>query len=296
MVIGSDVEEQLAPYNENIKVPEYCRGEVTEKDKNNMVKYYRENENKEYSSFDECYAENGEDWNGNTWRKDENGIWSEYSTYNPKSKWDWYSIGGRWSGEFITHVKDSVELQDENYGEGSWCHKNVGIDSIEKKYIDFDAIRKEAEDEARGYYRGIASLFKGGIIPKVNMTWKQICDMFPEKSRDELNEIYSAQDGVQEWDRAVKEDRQRGDDRKIGFFTTVDDFQMSEDEYVKQAGDNSFVPYALVKDGKWYERGTMGWWGVSMNEQDPEEWRKFVQKILNETSDDTLITIVDCHI
>lgn len=30
------------------------------------------------------------------------------STYNPKSKWDWYSIGGRWDG-WITHNKLSSE-------------------------------------------------------------------------------------------------------------------------------------------------------------------------------------------
>ena len=296
MVIGSDVEEQLAPYDENIEVPEYCKDEVTEDEKNNMVKYYREKENKEYSSFDECYAVHGDDWNNNRWRKDENGAWREYSTYNPKSKWDWYSIGGRWSGEFITHVKEGVELQDENYGEGSWCNENVGIDSIEKKHIDFDAIRKEAEDEAREHYRDIASLFKDGVIPKVNMTWKQVCDMFPEKNRDERDKIYSAQDGVQEWNKVIEENRKRDDGSKIGFFTNVDNFQMTEDEYAKQAGDKSFVPYAIVKDGEWYERGTMGWWGISMNEQDPEEWRKFVHKILDETSDDELITIVDCHI
>ena len=35
---------------------------------------------------------------------DEDG---ETTTYNPKSKWDWYSIGGRWDdGENIVHIKD----------------------------------------------------------------------------------------------------------------------------------------------------------------------------------------------
>lgn len=31
----------------------------------------------------------------------EDGI---YSTYNPNSKWDWWSIGGRWSGAFLNAV------------------------------------------------------------------------------------------------------------------------------------------------------------------------------------------------
>ena len=37
----------------------------------------------------------------------------EITTYNPKSKWDWYSIGGRWSdGENVVQIKD-FKLYDD---------------------------------------------------------------------------------------------------------------------------------------------------------------------------------------
>lgn len=291
MVIGSDVEEQLAPYDENIEVPEYRRSDVTEEDKQEMLQYFNSKraDEEEYSSFEECYAAHGEDWNGNRWRKDENGVWADYSRYNPKSKWDWYSVGGRFSGAYITHVKEGVELQPENFGE--WYGE--GIDSIEKKYIDFDAIRKEAEDDAREKYRYIASLFKGGTIPHIKMKWKDIVEMFKDKPTDELDKIYKAQDGVIQWEKISKEHNK---DENFPSYDTIDDYQYTEDEYAERARKGSFLPFAVVKNGEWYERGEMGWWAMVSNEKSEEEWYETVQRLLDETDDDDLITIMDCHI
>lgn len=44
------------------------------------------------SSFEECYAKYGKEWNNNEYQKDVDGIWKERTTYNPKSKWDWWAI------------------------------------------------------------------------------------------------------------------------------------------------------------------------------------------------------------
>lgn len=291
MVIGSDVEEQLAPYDENIEVPEYRSGDVTEEDKQEMLKYYNSSrtDEKKYTSFEECYAVHGEDWNGNKWRKDDNGVWACYSTYNPKSKWDWYSVGGRFSGAYITHVKEGVELQPENFGQ--WYGE--GVDSIEKKYIDFDAIRKEAEDEAREHYRYVASLFEDGIIPRIKMKWEEVVQKFEGKPLKELDNIYKAQDGVIKWEEISKKHK---NDEKFSTCDVIDDYQCTEDEYVELAGKKSFLPFAVVKDGEWYERGEMGWWAMVSNEKSEEEWYETVRRLLDETDDDELITIMDCHI
>ena len=271
MVIGSNVEEQLAPYDENIEVPEYRSGDVTEEDKQEMLKYYNSSrtDEKKYTSFEECYAVHGEDWNGNKWRKDDNGVWACYSTYNPKSKWDWYEVGGRFSGAYITHVKDGVELQPENFGQ--WYGE--GVDSIEKKHIDFDAIRKEAEDEAREKYRYVASLFEDGVIPHIKMKWKNVVQMFEGKPLKELDNIYQAQDGVIKWEEISKKHK---NDEKFSTYDIIDDFQCTENEYVELAGKKSFLPFAVVKNGEWYERGEMGWWAMVSNEKSEEEWYETV--------------------
>lgn len=72
LVIGDDWEGQLAPYDENITVEPYK---------------------------DECYCYNKE--KGARPDCDEcHGTGTRMSTYNPRSKWDWYSLGGRWKGTF----------------------------------------------------------------------------------------------------------------------------------------------------------------------------------------------------
>lgn len=93
------------------------------------AEYFKQGYPEFWNSFDETYAKFGKDWNGNSWRKDENGVWAIYSTYNPDSKWDGYSVGGRWdksiktkSGEFVDMCKfgeiDFEPYPDDCYEDG----------------------------------------------------------------------------------------------------------------------------------------------------------------------------------
>ena len=59
---------------------------------------------------------------------------------------------------------------------------------------------------------------------------------------------------------------------------------------------NEITTFALVKEGEWYEKGEMGWWGVVTNPKDEDVWKEEVKKLLQGLSDDTLLTILDCHI
>jgi hypothetical protein len=52
----------------------------------------------------------------------------------------------------------------------------------------------------------------------------------------------------------------------------------------------------VLKDGKWAERGEMGWFGMVSNEQDKNAWDQQFNDMLDALPDDTLITICDCHI
>lgn len=89
------------------------------------------------------------------------------------------------------------------------------------------------------------------------MTWAKVCELFKDKTLDEKRNIYNAQTAVIEWNKAREEDKNSASP-VLGFFASIEDYQMSEEEYVKKAGDESFVPFAVVKDGKWHERGEMG--------------------------------------
>lgn len=54
--------------------------------------------------------------------------------------------------------------------------------------------------------------------------------------------------------------------------------------------------FAVVKNGEWYEKGDMGWWGIVKDEKEQGDWNKEFEKLLEDVSDDTELTIVDCHI
>lgn len=66
-------------------------------------------------TFEEEYEKYGDDYNGNEWKKDEKGVWSQYSKRNPKAKYDWYEEGGRYSCSIKTkdgHLVNECQLQD----------------------------------------------------------------------------------------------------------------------------------------------------------------------------------------
>lgn len=91
MVIGEDALGYLEKFDENLECEEYLVDTVTERDKEQMMEYYSKR-GETFESFDECYKVYGDDWNGNIWRKDNNGEWNEYSTSNPDGHWDWCEI------------------------------------------------------------------------------------------------------------------------------------------------------------------------------------------------------------
>lgn len=63
-----------------------------------------------------------------------------------------------------------------------------------------------------------------------------------------------------------------------------------------------FVPYAYVTpDGEWHERGRMGWWGITIEdedgngEKDADAWRDEWTRAVGEHSGN-LVVLVDCHV
>lgn len=296
MVVGKDVEEQLEKYDENLVYDEYD-AEVRDYRIDSFKRFCKREKGIEVGdSIDEAYTYYGQEYNGNEWFKKDDGKWYEKTTYNPHSKWDWYVIGGRFSGDFFTHLTEEGKkvISYENYGEPGVFNNDVGVDSIEKKYIDFAKIREEAAENARDYYRYIASLFDDGVIPKIEITFNRLKEMYPNKSIEEIREIYFAQSALKKVEKA-KEKGRKGENR-LGFFFSLEDYQCTEDEYAESAYKKALVPFALVKDGEWYERGEIGWFGCVSNEMEADKWNDFVNKTIEELDENEILTIVDCHI
>ncbi len=220
MVIGAEPEDQLAPFDEQLETPRYVsytKDQLIEKEKKSIEDYknglyadfladperyrakcvsnpahinYLENEFPKKLSWDdeEIYQE------AIKWYESEdigeNG--EVYSTCNPNSKWDWFVLGGRWSG--------SIKLKEGATGE-------------------------MGESGTGGNETGIDQAMKGDIA-----------------NLDELS------------------------------------------------------TFAVLKDGEWFERGEMGWWGIAHNKKDEELWKSELNKLVHDLPDETLISIYDCHI
>lgn len=158
-----DYEKALAPYDENTRVEPYI-----EKTKEEIVLDIRKMV--ENNDIDDCYGY-GKLFKDKQFLKvfgnlDNEAIYQYYrkneyddiefdeagnqlSTYNPKSRWDWYQVGGRWdcqimrlkNGTYTNHaqVKDidfSTEpLDDETL---AWCKRfwEINVEGAEPKDDD----------------------------------------------------------------------------------------------------------------------------------------------------------------
>jgi len=296
LVIGNDPEKQLEPYDENIRVEEYLVGPVNQSDIDSFIRYYTESsrtipiEKKEKNkllTFDQLYEFYGNEWNGRDWKKDENGIWSEYSTYNPKSKWDWYQLGGRWTG-FLKLKEGVKDSKTGKPGLMSSPAKPGYCDQTIKKNIDFEGMKNDAAFKATEEYKNVLNIFDGEI-PKIDFTWDDLMKnkepMYELMDVNQKRYFYHIQPAL----KIVNEKS-----GKLDFFFDIEDFQCTMEEYVENERKKAISTYAVVKDGIWYEKGTMGWWAISTNE-DPN-WHTEFNNLIDNISDDTLISLFDCHI
>lgn len=93
----------MEPFNENTEVEPY-RDYLDGEDLERGVKRY---------GSEQALIENMQDWSGRDGGMDLRGIYS-MSTYNPKSKWDWLEVGGRWEGYLTGKDTEKPEGQMEN--------------------------------------------------------------------------------------------------------------------------------------------------------------------------------------
>jgi hypothetical protein len=99
---GEAVDNLLAPYNENLEVGPYKTYLETDEAENGI---------KEYGS-EQGLIDKMEDWMGRPGGKDEQGFYY-MRTYNPRSKWDWYEVGGRYDGSIPGNVCPVKELPED---------------------------------------------------------------------------------------------------------------------------------------------------------------------------------------
>ena len=76
----------------------------------------------------------------------------------------------------------------------------------------------------------------------------------------------------------------------------IDRFLAERKDFIAAERDKAAVPYAFVKDGEWYAKGNVGWWGSSQDTCTDKEWNRRFNEMLDALPEDTPLTVVDCHI
>lgn len=190
------------------------------------------------------------------------------------------------------------------YGRGwkAFKLKSTGefVNHAFKRDIDFEAMFKKAEKEARETYRAVMQALGYKTYPKMKNKWASLVDKFypedgsePQMTRKEAEKIYDAQSCVKRWKQAAKEGKFK--EIGIGFFGSVDDFAMSEKDYVTSQTVHC-LSYGYVVNRQYFSRGRMGWWGMSSGDKEATVWDDQYKKFIEELPDDAELTMLDCHI
>lgn len=210
---------------------------------------------------------------------------------NPNKKWDWYEVGGRWTGAlkakpgaYVGRVGRPGLMTDPA--------KAGTFDQLQKRDVDFEEMRDEKAREAGEDWDLVKSV-AGELTWE---SWEAVRERvggdkdapYDAKKMEEARAFYNGQEAIKKLnaDKAVRDFSWDGLDR----------FLVPRDEYVQAARDNAIATFAVLKDGQWYERGKMGWWACVTDKKEDGEWGREFTKLIDELDGEKWLTVVDCHI
>jgi len=303
LVVGDDIEEKLAPYQENnmgtcaeeylefVSVEDDYRKEYEE----DSIEMWKNGDDLEYTWPErfkvgdilnketmpdadieamgwekvfiahkdryDTFEEFIEDWAGYDERNEETGEFGYYE--NPNAKWDWYQIGGRYAGRF--KLKENIKPETSPNFSWGWDSKSMKkvleenkVDQALKGEIDWDVIHNNWAD-----------------YDKALRFWEMKVEGDEPETEEEKEQL--------KWDLYKPEFYTKRYGNKHTYAQCISNFTM----------------WAIVtEDGKWIEKGEMGWFGMSGESHDEAiQWElNFFDEFIKPLDDDILLTIVDCHI
>jgi ribosomal silencing factor RsfS len=206
---------------------------------------------------------------------------------NPNCKWDWYTVGGRWSG-MLKLKNDAGNVDTASAGDVDW--EGMLAPAREEAGKSWDLItRLVAQHPAFIPFEEVKKKVEGDVVEGVTakLTGEAIMDL--------VRNTYHEQAMLQALVEAHKDEplfmHDFGDD-----IVEVQKFKERE-AYVNYKAAASCRTYALLHQGQWLQPGEMGWFGMSDKTVDSEiEYtRKFWEIVLALDPHET-VTVVDCHI
>lgn len=228
----------------------------------------------------------------------ETGRAYEVSTYNPEAKWDWYSVGGRWSDYFPHKEGDHSRLIG---GDRSWTLENVPkkrgyCDGGPKKDLDLEFMRMEKAQEAGELYDKYHDLVDH--LPEAK-PWSYFTPQFIDLPngdekwaiRERVREEYAAQPRVKAAD--THEDFKWAWDGDL-----IEKYAQSREDIMNRAATDAVPGYALLTlDRHWVAPGEMGWFGMSSeSDEDLQQFKSKANEYIDTLPEDAILVAVDLHI
>ena len=207
---------------------------------------------------------------------------------NPNAKWDWYSVGGRWMGFFQLKPGKTGELGVPGVFDNDAAANTADV--LRLGDIDFAKMRDDAAAKAAKAWDDVRAA--AGDMTGFQ-TWDKVREACIAEFGDTREGLGTARERYN-----GQEQLKRCEAAKVigGWCPELDDYVVDKDTYVTRARNAAGTTFAVVKDGVWYERGSMGWWGCVSDEKDQDKWFAEYAALLDGLPESTQITIVDCHI
>lgn len=294
LVIGEDPEVMLEPYDENTQVETYPSYDDAE----TPQKFWYFDAAMEHglgtelgkTAAEVTWPELVEFLNGR-WKDEEPYVYDpernrmyQMSTYNLQSKWDWYSLGGRWTGHFKL-TDDAVYGRLGQSGVSGNQAKPGWVDQARKRDIDWNGMRAQAEAEAISQHAQIRAVLAG--TPQL-IRWSTVRERFPD-SIEAARQSYRIQPGIVALHKA-KLDPMMDDPVELYHLDAEDPLT----EYVSMKRRNAALTFAILDKDGWHERAHMGWFGLTSDEKD--DWPETATQLMDQAGDLDLFSVYDVHI
>lgn len=204
------------------------------------------------------------------------------STYNPLSKWDWYLLGGRWTGFY--RLKPGAQGVVGEPGVMTGPADPFYVDQARNRDIDWEGMRDDAGKRAVEEHERVRRALDG-IEPIVR--WSVVRDeRFPGRI-DEARQWYHAQPGV----RALAVAKLYADD-PVEYWQL--DHEDAAERFIARQRAEAGLTFAVLNADGWHERGRMGWFGIVSDEVD--DWPETAAALMDAAPDDALFSVYDVHI
>lgn len=232
------------------------------------------------TKFDEIYTFEGylRDWCGHE-------LDGEYSAFedgrfyvftNPNTKWDWWTVGGRWSGMFL-------DINGEKQ------------DIIQKKYWDLAKQSSDAVLEFAPFY----DRFEQNADKFSDLefeSWDEVCKKFSDKNGTVNYSMARAVYQDQGFKNVLKSIFSEDSDKEYEWLLHNPElfYNVSREDFMKARIYNSIGTFAVLDADGWHEKGEMGWFACVRDEK--ADWTQIYLDKLKAIPDNDYVVLVDCHI